>query len=86
MWRVQAKLLEFGTRRAFSPQGSYGQRGRQWQAGLDATSNVLAALKLGRKPSGTMAHALVMAIAALSGSEQDAFTAFYRYFGFSLIN
>ena len=77
----QAKLLEFGTRRAFGPQASLWAARAALAAGLDATSNVLAALKLGRKPSGTMAHALVMAIASISGSEQDAFTAFYRYFG-----
>lgn len=76
----EAKLLEFGTRRAFTPQASVWGARAALAAGLDATSNVLAALKLGRQPSGTMAHALVMAIAAISGSEQDAFTAFYRYF------
>lgn len=75
-----AKLLEFGTRRAFSPQASLWAARAALAGGLDATSNVLAALKLGRQPSGTMAHSLVMAIAATSGSEQDAFTAFYRYF------
>ena len=76
----EARLLEFGTRRAFSPQGSIWAARAAMAAGLDATSNVLAALKLGRKPSGTMAHALVMAISAIEGSEQDAFSAFYRYF------
>jgi nicotinate phosphoribosyltransferase len=76
----EAKLLEFGTRRAFSPQGAMWAARAAMAAGLDSTSNVLAALKLGRKPSGTMAHALVMAIAAIEGSEQDAFSAFYRYF------
>jgi nicotinate phosphoribosyltransferase len=75
-----AKLLEFGTRRAFSPQASLWAARAALAGGLDATSNVLAALKLGRQPSGTMAHSLVMAIAATSGSEQDAFTAFYHYF------
>jgi nicotinate phosphoribosyltransferase len=54
-------LLEFGTRRAFSPKVNLGGTGGNcW--GVGWTSNVLAALKLGRKPSGTMAHALVMAI------------------------
>jgi nicotinate phosphoribosyltransferase len=77
---TDAKLLEFGTRRAFSPQASVWAARAALAAGLDSTSNVLAALKLGRKPSGTMAHALVMAIAAVEGSEQDAFSAFYRYF------
>ncbi|NET04605.1 MAG: nicotinate phosphoribosyltransferase [Symploca sp. SIO2B6] len=76
----QAKLLEFGTRRAFSPQGAMWAARAALAGGLDATSNVLAAMKLGQKPSGTMAHALVMAISAISGGEQDAFSAFYRYF------
>lgn len=75
-----AKLYEFGTRRAFSPQGSLWAARAAIAGGLDATSNVLAALKLGRKPVGTMAHALVMAISALEGSEDDSFAAFHRYF------
>lgn len=75
-----AKLLEFGTRRAFSPQGSLWAARAAIAGGLDATSNVLAALRLGQKPSGTMAHSLVMALSALEGSEDDAFTAFHRYF------
>ena len=81
----QAKLLEFGTRRAFSPQAALWAARAAIAAGLDSTSNVLAALKLGRQPSGTMAHALVMALAAISGSEQDAFTAYYRYFPNSVL-
>ena len=76
----QATLLEFGTRRAFSPQASLWAARAALAAGLDATSNVLAALKLGQKPSGTMAHSLIMAIAATAGSEMEAFTAFHRYF------
>lgn len=75
-----AKLLEFGTRRAFSPQASLWAARAALAAGFDATSNVAAALKLGEVPSGTMAHSLVMAIAALKGSEDQAFTAFSRYF------
>lgn len=83
---VQATLLEFGTRRAFSPQASLWAARAALAGGLDATSNVLAALRLGQKPSGTMAHALVMALAATSGSETSAFTAFHRYFpGASLL-
>ena len=77
---AEATLLEFGTRRAFSPQASLWAARAALAAGLDATSNVLAALRLGQKPSGTMAHALVMAIAATSGSETSAFTAFHDYF------
>lgn len=75
-----ATLLEFGTRRAFSPQASMWAARAALAAGLDATSNVLAALKLDRKPSGTMAHALVMALSAIEGNESQAFTAFHRYF------
>ncbi|MFH7244636.1 MAG: nicotinate phosphoribosyltransferase [Spirulina sp.] len=74
------KLLEFGSRRAFSPQGAVWAARAALAAGLDATSNVLAALQLGQKPAGTMAHALVMAITAIEGSEDDAFAAFQRYF------
>jgi nicotinate phosphoribosyltransferase len=76
----QIKLLEFGTRRAFSPQASLWAARAAIAGGMDATSNVLAALKLNQKPSGTMAHALVMAIAALEGTEAMAFTAFHRCF------
>jgi len=76
----KAKLLEFGTRRAFSPQGALWAARAALAGGLDATSNVLAALQLGQKPSGTMAHALVMALSAMEGSEAEAFTAFHRYF------
>ncbi|MGC8711559.1 MAG: nicotinate phosphoribosyltransferase [Leptodesmis sp.] len=77
---TQTTLLEFGTRRAFSPQASLWAARAALAAGFNATSNVLAALKLGRKPSGTMAHSLVMALAAMEGSEAEAFTAFHRYF------
>ncbi|MBD2233219.1 nicotinate phosphoribosyltransferase [Phormidium tenue] len=76
----EAKLLEFGTRRAFSPQGALWAARAALAAGLDETSNVLAALALGRKPAGTMAHALVMVFTALEGSEDEAFAAFQRYF------
>ncbi|HEY9908238.1 MAG TPA: nicotinate phosphoribosyltransferase, partial [Thermosynechococcaceae cyanobacterium] len=75
-----ATLLEFGTRRAFSPQASVWAARAALAAGLDATSNVLAAMKLGRKPTGTMAHSIVMALTAEQGSEAQAFTTFHRYF------
>lgn len=76
----ETRLLEFGTRRAFSPQGALWAARAALAGGLDATSNVLAALKLGQKPAGTMAHALVMAFNAVAGSEDEAFAAFERYF------
>ncbi len=74
------KLYEFGTRRAFGPQAAVWAARASLAAGFDATSNVLAALALGRVPVGTMAHALVMAIGALEGGEDHAFEAFHRYF------
>jgi nicotinate phosphoribosyltransferase len=77
---TDATLLEFGTRRAFSPQASLWAARAAIAGGLDSTSNVLAALQLGVKPSGTMAHALVMALGAIAGGEQAAFSAFHRYF------
>ncbi|KJH69740.1 nicotinate phosphoribosyltransferase [Aliterella atlantica] len=83
---AEATILEFGTRRAFSPQASLWAARAALAGGLNATSNVLAALKLGQQPKGTMAHALVMALSAMEGSEEQAFTAFHRYFpGASLL-
>ncbi len=76
----EAMLLEFGSRRAFSPQASLWAARAALAGGLDATSNVLASLKLGRKPTGTMAHALVMALTAIEGSEMQAFRVFHTYF------
>jgi nicotinate phosphoribosyltransferase len=76
----EAQLMEFGTRRAFSPQAALWAARAAIAAGFDTTSNVLAAVKLGRHPAGTMAHALVMALTATEGSETKAFQAFQRYF------
>jgi nicotinate phosphoribosyltransferase len=75
-----AILMEFGTRRAFSPQAAIWAARAALAAGFDSTSNVLAAFKLGRKPTGTMAHSLVMALGAIEGSEARAFSAFHHYF------
>lgn len=74
------QLLEFGTRRAFSPQASLWAARAALAGGFNTTSNVLAAMQLGQSPSGTMAHALVMALTALEGSEDEAFTSFHHYF------
>ncbi|HEY9647763.1 MAG TPA: nicotinate phosphoribosyltransferase, partial [Chroococcidiopsis sp.] len=76
----EALLMEFGTRRAFSPQASLWAARAAIAGGMNTTSNVLAALQLGYKPGGTMAHALVMALSALEGNEDQAFIAFHRYF------
>ncbi|MBE9046573.1 nicotinate phosphoribosyltransferase [Pleurocapsales cyanobacterium LEGE 10410] len=77
---TEANILEFGTRRAFSPQGAVWAARASLAAGFDGTSNVLAALKLGEPPQGTMAHALVMAFNATAGNEDEAFAAFENYF------
>lgn len=77
---AEANIFEFGTRRAFSPQGAVWATRAALAAGFDGTSNVLAALKLGEKPRGTMAHALIMAFDAVAGSEDEAFKAFQNYF------
>ena len=76
----EATLLEFGTRRAFSPQGALWAARGAIGGGLDNTSNVLAAVKLGQQPSGTLAHSLIMAFQALGRKEEEAFEAFGRYF------
>lgn len=76
----EAVLMEFGSRRAFSPQGALWAARAALAGGLNSTSNVLAALRLGRQPAGTMAHALVMAFTAIEGQEDEAFEAFQRYF------
>lgn len=76
----KATILEFGSRRAFGPQASLWAARAAIAAGFDGTSNVLAALALGRQPQGTMAHALVMALSAVNGTEDEAFAAFHRYF------
>lgn len=76
----EAKLLEGGTRRAFSPQASVWAVRAALAAGFDSTSNVLAALKLGRKPSGSIAHAFIMTSAAMQGSEAQAFMVSNRLF------
>lgn len=76
----RATLLEFGTRRASSPQAALWAARAALAAGFDATSNVLAALELGCQPSGTMAHALVLAFSAIAQNETAAFSAFHQYF------
>ena len=77
---IQATILEFGTRRAFGPQASVWAARAALAAGLDSTSNLLAAHLLKVQPSGTMAHALVMALTATQGTEMQAFAAFHRTF------
>ena len=69
-------LLEFGTRRAHSPQaGIYAARA-SYIAGFDGTSNVIADFELGIKASGTMAHSFVEKF-----GEMNSFEIFYNLYG-----
>lgn len=77
---LEALLLEGGTRRAFSLQASVWAARAALAAGFNSTSNVLAALKLGQKPSGSIAHAFIMASEAMQGSEARAFMVSNRLF------
>jgi nicotinate phosphoribosyltransferase len=65
-------VLEFGTRRAHSPQaGIYAARA-SYIGGFDGTSNVTADLELGIKASGTMAHSFVQKF-----GEMESFRVYY---------
>ena len=68
-------LLEFGTRRAHSPQaGIYAARA-SYIGGFDGTSNVTADLEIGIEASGTMAHSFVEKF-----GEMNSFQIFYKYY------
>lgn len=74
-------VLEFGTRRAHSPQaGIYAARA-SYIGGFDGTSNVVSDLELGIEASGTMAHSFVEKF-----GEMESFEIFYKYFGENTIN
>lgn len=69
-------VLEFGTRRAHSPQaGIYAARA-SYIGGFDGTSNVVSDLELGIEASGTMAHSFVEKF-----GEMESFEIFYDYYG-----
>lgn len=80
-----AKLLEFGTRRAFSTKvhrnvlealiRSAGVVGKDTDGILLGTSNVALAREYGLNPSGTFAHEWVMAHAGMFGVENANFRA-----------
>lgn len=71
-----ARVVDFGSRRAHGPLAACWAARSAYLAGLDATSNVWAALRLGIPESGTMAHSFVLAFA----DEMEAFHAFARTF------
>jgi nicotinate phosphoribosyltransferase len=67
-------LIEFGLRRAHGAEAGILAARASYLAGVDGTSNVLAAQRFGIPPYGTMAHSFVQAHA----DEVDAFAAFAR--------
>ena len=69
-------VVDFGSRRAHGPQAACWAARAAYLAGLDGTSNVWAACRLGIPSSGTMAHSFVLAFR----SEQEAFRAYARTF------
>lgn len=69
-------ILEFGTRRAHSPQAGIFAARASYIAGFDGTSNVAADLELGIEASGTMAHSFVEKY-----GEMNSFEIFYDYYG-----
>jgi len=74
-------ILEFGTRRAHSPQaGIYAARA-SYIGGFDGTSNVVSDLELGIEASGTMAHSFIEKF-----GEMESFEIFYKYYGKNTIN
>ncbi len=69
-------LVDFGLRRAHSPQaGIYGARAC-YIAGFNGTSNLEAGKRFNIPVYGTMAHSFVMVF----DDEEEAFRAFYRHY------
>lgn len=68
------RVLEFGMRRGAATGVNEGIRAALI-GGCDSTSNVEAAIALGRQPTGTHAHSLVQAYMALGEGEIGAFRA-----------
>lgn len=68
------RVLEFGMRRGPATGVNEGIRAALI-GGCHSTSNVEAAIALGRRPSGTHAHSLVQAYLALGRGEIEAFRA-----------
>jgi nicotinate phosphoribosyltransferase len=69
-------VVDFGARRAHGYGAALLATRSSWIAGLDGTSNVLAAQKLGIPVVGTAAHAFIMSFA----SEEEAFAFYHRMY------
>ncbi len=72
----ERRVIDFGARRAHGFGAAMLATRACWIAGLDGTSNVLAAKKLGIPVMGTAAHAFIMSFA----HEQDAFAAYHQLY------
>ncbi|MCX7895910.1 MAG: nicotinate phosphoribosyltransferase, partial [Thermoanaerobaculum sp.] len=72
----EARVVDFGSRRAHGPLAACWAARAAYLAGLDATSNVWAALRLNIPESGTMAHSFVLSFP----EEKAAFQAFAETF------
>jgi nicotinate phosphoribosyltransferase len=70
------EVIDFGTRRAHSPQAGVLAARSSFIGGCNGTSNVFAAYKLGIPAVGTIAHSWVMAFE----NEQDSFRKFHEIF------
>ncbi len=70
------RVVDFGARRAHGFGAATLAARASWIGGLDGTSNVLAAQKLGIPVMGTAAHAFIMSFA----SESEAFEQYHRLY------
>ncbi len=68
----EKQLVDFGLRRAHGAEAGLMAARAAWIAGFDASSNVLAGMRLGMPVAGTMAHSWVLA----HDSEHEAFLHF----------
>ena len=69
-------VMEFGLRRAQGHDGAMSASRAAYIGGASATSNALAAMRLGIPAMGTMAHSWVMAF----GTELESFEAYARLY------
>jgi len=70
------KVVDFGARRAHGFGAAMLATRAAWIAGVDGTSNVIAAKKLGIPVLGTAAHAFIMSFE----KEQDAFQCYHAQY------
>jgi nicotinate phosphoribosyltransferase len=70
------RVIDFGARRAHGFGAAMIATRASWIAGLDGTSNVLAARRLGIPVHGTAAHAFIMSFER----EEDAFAAYHAQY------